>query len=532
MKDLATSEILRVLTASSDAIIATDAAGGIMSWNQGAEYLFGFSESEVCGKSIAKLAPDDYPVEFDSILARLISGETVRRETMCRTKDGRILTVDLTAIPVGHEPGQIARAFVARNVTELRSALQQIAELEAIEAERSLILETASRVALDILTSRTGIEALRHIAEAAREIAHAQYAALGVAHPDGHSLQEFITAGLSPEEEAAIGAPPRGAGVLGVLLHRFEPLRLSSVMSHPWSVGFPPNHPPMESFLGVPIRSGNRMLGSLYLTNKQGGGEFTVSDELAIQALGSHAAVAIHNLFMMSRQRMLVSGLINAQEEERRTLAYDLHDGLTQYVMASHMHFEAFRVASDHGKPEKAQRELERGLHYLKESVLESRRLVNGLRTLALDDLGLAGALEQLVNEEKARGDCPDIELVHNIADERFTKNIETAAYRVVQEAVTNVRKHSQAKRARILVLVSDTAEPRSLSVEVRDWGVGFVPEERVGAYSHLGLQGIIERVELLDGKYTIHSAPGEGTRIMATFPIIAPKADNGEPKE
>ncbi len=127
--------------------------------------------------------------------------------------------------------------------------------LQAQTKNRMVVLETANRVALDILAQRTGIEALRHIADAARTLAGARYAALGVARPGGKGLREFVTVGLSAEEETALGARPHGLGVLGLLLERNAPLRIDVLGRHPASVGFPANHPPMTSFLGVPIRS-------------------------------------------------------------------------------------------------------------------------------------------------------------------------------------------------------------------------------------------------------------------------------------
>lgn len=408
--------------------------------------------------------------------------------------------------------------------TENQAPNEHYDRLATISENRRVVLDTANRVALDILSSRTGVEALRHIADAARTLSGAQYAALGVARPDGKGLQEFVTVGLTPQAEAAIGPRPRGVGVLGHLLTRTEPLRIDALQNHPSSAGFPPNHPPMDSFLGVPIRRGDTILGSLYLTNKKGGGPFTEADELAVLALGAHAAVAIHNLQMLSRQRSLVSGLIRAQEEERRAVAYDLHDGLTQYVMASHAHLESFRRAHSLGNEEKAQKDLEQGLRYLKEAVVESRRLVNGLRSLALDDLGLAGAVEQLVAEEKARTGWVDAEFIHNIADQRFDKGLETAAYRVIQEALTNARKHAAAKTVRVIVLNdTDAAGAPILSIEVRDWGVGFIPEEKAGIEAHVGLQGMAERVSLMGGVYDLRSTPGEGTTVRAEFPSLEP---------
>ena len=389
---------------------------------------------------------------------------------------------------------------------------------------RTLLLDTANQVALDILARRTGVEALRHIADAARLLAGARYAALGVAAPNG-GLLEFVSVGMPPEDEARIGNRPRGEGILGLLLRCREPLRIDSLASHPNSVGFPPNHPPMSTFLGVPIRQGDVVLGSLYLTNKDGGLPFTEADEAAVQALGAHAAVAIHNLQMLSRQRALVRGLINAQEEERRAVAYDLHDGLTQFVMGAHAHLEAFRRAQQGGKQERAERELNQAVRLLGEAVIESRRLVNGLRTLALDDLGLAGALEQLITEEKARAGWSEAGFVHNVAGRRFDKSLETAVYRVAQEALTNVRKHARADRVRLLLMHKPAEEAMAgpvLTLEVRDWGIGFAADLLpVDASGHVGLHSMIERVRLMEGRYELASQPGSGTLVRAVFPAL-----------
>jgi signal transduction histidine kinase len=226
---------------------------------------------------------------------------------------------------------------------------------------------------------------------------------------------------------------------------------------------------------------------------------------------------------MLSRQRSLVSGLIAAQEEERRAVAYDLHDGLTQYVMASYAHLEAFKRAQQTGNQEKAERELNQGLGYLKEAVVESRRLVNGLRLLALDDLGLAGALEQLVSEEKERAGWQDAEFIHNVADRRFDKALETAVYRIAQEALTNARKHADSDRARLTLLerTEKHSKAGTLTLEVRDWGRGFIPENKVGEEGRVGLQGIIERANLLGAENEIRSEPGAGAIVRAVFPVL-----------
>lgn len=418
-----------------------------------------------------------------------------------------------------------------RNAPDRKPTEKPVQPPEQPVDNRTLVMETANRVALDILASRTGTEALRHIAEAARTLSHARYAALGVARPDGQGLMEFVTTGLTPEEEAAIGPRPKGVGILGLLLDRTEPLRVDVLADQPMSVGFPPNHPPMDSFLGVPIRRGDTVLGSLYLTNKVGGGAFTEADEVAVQALGAYAAVAIHHLHLLARQRALVSSLIATEEEERRTIAYDLHDGLTQYVMAAHAHLEAFRHAHGTGNEPKAAREMDQGLRYLKEAMVESRRLVNGLRSLALDDLGLAGALEQLIREEKTHAGWEEAEFLHNITGLRYHKTLETTAYRVAQEALRNVGKHAQARRVRLTLIAEPSQDPEigQLVLEIRDWGCGFVPEKRADDDGHVGLQSMFERAKLVGGAYSLKSAPGEGTTVRVIFPVMeAPGKEEG----
>ena len=381
------------------------------------------------------------------------------------------------------------------------------------------VFEISSRIASDILASRSGTDALQHFAHAARRMVGARYSAIGVAHAAAPGFEEFFVSGLTPEEKAAIDHEPEGLGLLGRLLHVTRPIRLGDMSKDPHSSGFPPGHPPMSSFLGVPIRHKETVLGALYLTDKPGG--FTSDDEATISALGLHLAVAIRNLHMLRRQRDLVAGLIAAQEAERRAVAYDLHDGLTQYVMGAWAHLEGYRAARADTVDDPHLAELEQGLRFLKEAVVESRRLVNGLRTLYLDDLGLAGAVEQLLFEERDRAGWEDASLAHNIGEDRFPESCETAAYRVIQEALTNVRKHAKARRVvvRLYIRNGPDTEP-ALSFEIEDDGKGFDPEVASRSAGRVGLHGMAERIRLLEGLLDIESAPGNGTVIKANIPL------------
>ncbi len=146
------------------------------------------------------------------------------------------------------------------------------------------------------LSSELSLDAvLQKIVEAAADLTGARYAALGVIDPTGQTLERFVVTGIDEETQAAIGDLPRGRGILGALIEEARPLRLDDLSKDPRSVGFPPNHPPMKSFLGVPIVLRGIAYGNLYLTEKDGGAPFTEEDEDLTTLLASQAAVAVEN---------------------------------------------------------------------------------------------------------------------------------------------------------------------------------------------------------------------------------------------
>ncbi|WP_158689336.1 GAF domain-containing protein, partial [Streptomyces viridosporus] len=147
-------------------------------------------------------------------------------------------------------------------------------------------------------------QVLRRIVEAAALLVDAEYAALGVIGPDGRRLSAFLTVGVTEEQVAAIGAYPQGHGILGELIRRPEPLRLARLCEHPASYGFPAHHPPMDSFLGVPIRVREQVFGNLYLTEKRGGARFDEEDESVLSTLAVAAGVAIDNARLYEESRL------------------------------------------------------------------------------------------------------------------------------------------------------------------------------------------------------------------------------------
>jgi signal transduction histidine kinase len=386
----------------------------------------------------------------------------------------------------------------------------------------ALTLQATTHTALDILANRFDSEGLKRFAEAACHLTGAKFAAIAIAsrREDG-DCPHFVTAGLPDEDVSKIAQTPSFGGLLGVLLRSHQPVRLANLQQHPAFLQFPPNHPIMKSFLGIPIMQGSVVLGCLYLTDKISEPEFTTQDEAIVKALAVHMALAIHLLNVLDRQRALAKGLMAAHEEERRAIAYDLHDGLTQYVMTAHAHLQAYQDRHHCASAQEA-KELQKSADLLEEAVIESRRLVNGLRALTLEVVGLCGAIEQLLLENKSRFHWQTAELTHNLGDRRFDESVETALFRVAQEALTNSGKHASTPGVQVTVLLEYGSDPNNamIAMTVRDWGRGFDPQAVARESSHIGLHSMCERVRLMGGDYNLKTSPGKGVIIAAVVPI------------
>ncbi|MET9273539.1 GAF domain-containing protein [Kribbella sp. NPDC003557] len=183
----------------------------------------------------------------------------------------------------------------------LQELLGRVDEIMEYQERLRALLDAVVGIGADLDLNST----LDRIVTAACELVGAQYGALGVVGPDGKRLVRFITHGVTEGEIAAIGPYPEGHGILGLLIEHPEPLRMHDLAEHPRSYGFPSNHPPMKSFLGVPIRTREHVYGNLYLTEKTGGADFTEDDERTVTALAAAAGVVIDNarLYADTEQR-------------------------------------------------------------------------------------------------------------------------------------------------------------------------------------------------------------------------------------
>lgn len=364
------------------------------------------------------------------------------------------------------------------------------------------------------LTSELDLDAiLSKLVSTAAELAGAKYAALGVLSRDRTYLERFITHGMTDEERARIGPSPRGRGILGVLITDARPLRLHDLATDPRATGLPANHPPMHSFLGVPVKLRGVAYGNLYLTEKEEGSDFTVDDEEVTTLLAAQAAVAIENTRRVERDAL--TRVVAAQEVERRRLARELHDGTGQALTSILLGLSAVEHADSLDDARRAVAPLRQ---LVVETLQDVRSLAVELRPKALDDFGLAPALRRL-GESVRETNGLDVQVEARLGASRLPADVETAVYRIAQEALSNVLRHAAAKRVSIVA----TRRERSVSLVIEDDGQGF----DIGAPAEgMGLVGMRERVNLLDGELGLESTVGEGTTIVVDLPLVGTESN------
>jgi signal transduction histidine kinase len=349
---------------------------------------------------------------------------------------------------------------------------------------------------------------LRGVLEAAVEVTGARYAALGVLDESREGLESFIHLGIDERTRERIGDLPSGRGVLGILIDDPRPLRLADVGADPRAHGFPEGHPPMRTFLGVPIELRGEPWGNLYLTEKRGGEEFDEADEASAVVLAQWAAVAIGNARSVAAERLQLA--IEAAEQERLPWARELHDQTLQGMAALRL-----LLATWEGRDHESRREAIAGaLQQIDTEIAALRALISDLRPDSLDELGIEAALEGLAARMGSRHPQATIRVdVGSGDDDRLPAPLELAVYRVAQEAITNAVRHGESRR--VLVLLE--RDHRVVTLRVADDGGGFDPDSASLGFGILGMQ---ERAELAGGELEIESRPGAGAVVELRLPL------------
>jgi signal transduction histidine kinase len=350
-------------------------------------------------------------------------------------------------------------------------------------------------------------DVLQVIVDRVRPLIGAQYAALGIVDASGR-IERFPTSGMDEETRRSIGALPEGHGMLGLIIRENRSFLVPDINNDPRRYGFPPNHPPMTSFLGVPITVKGISLGRLYLTNKVGSDEFSEADRSLVETFALHAGIAMENARLHEQLQRL------AVVDERERISKDLHDGIIQNMYAVGLSLEDVAELMDDDRAEAAAR-VERAIDAIHLSIQDIRNFIFGLRPELLEGTSLVVGLAALV-EEYRHNTIVDLDL--NVSQPIVEPPAEVTGHllAIVSESLSNVARHSRASRATLEL--ENLADESGLELTIEDNGVGFDPAGVV-KLGHQGLANTRERAAGIGGTVTIHSQPGAGSRIVVRFP-------------
>ena len=347
---------------------------------------------------------------------------------------------------------------------------------------------------------------LKRVVEVAAAVSGAQYAALGVLAAGESDMKrglvEFITTGIDSKGIRAIGHVPQGIGVLGLLVTDPRPRRIADIGAHPASAGFPPHHPPMTSFLGVPIMVRDQVFGNLYLTEKQGAAEFSQSDEELVVALAGAAGVAIENARLHQRlEQLAVLG-------ERERIARDLHDTVIQRLFATGMGLQSLV-----GRMEETDLRvrLQQAVDELDETIREIRITIFDLEARDAVKDGLRARVLSLVGEATATlGFAPKVHMDGPL-DAATDAATQEELLKTLREALSNVARHANASGIEVLL----HAASGTITLRVADNGVGLAKDAQRGH----GIDNMQARAESLGGVCDLSARRGGGTVVTWRVP-------------
>ena len=350
---------------------------------------------------------------------------------------------------------------------------------------------------------------LRRIVESAVHLVDAQYGALGVVGPGqsdlGHGLVEFITVGMDSQTARSIDHPPLGLGLLGLLIDDPRPLRMADLTRHPAFSGFPPHHPQMRSFLGVPIRVRDQVFGNLYLTEKRGGAAFSKADSDLIVALAGAAGVAIENARLHERVEQL------AVLTERERIARDLHDTVIQRLFATGMGLQGLVGNIDSAV---VRDRVQQAVDELDETIREIRGTIFALEADGADRSALRSRIIALASEtEETLGFTPRVHMDGPL-DSVVSTTTADEILKTMREALSNVARHAQASSVSIHV----DCDAQGVTLRVSDNGRGL---DGLAHDGH-GLENMRARAEALGGRCVLSRRPGGGLVVTWRVPAAS----------
>ena len=465
---------------------------------------------------------------------------------------GTLVVAGRAAPGFAQEDGDLLYAFGHLAGLAIQNARLLGAEKARAELSDSLRAESEDHITIlqDLHAAEVAVASdleldavLQTVADRARDLTSAEYGAMGVLTPDGKELELFITSGIDEDQRQRMGGPPKGLGLLGAVTHSTVPIRVNDMASDPRSAGMPGAHPGMKSFLGVPIRIGERAYGNLYLTNKRGDQAFTDRDETIVSMLAAQAAVSIENARQFKTLQRLLDELRETQQQRDRFYAFVNHDlrNACSGVMMWSERLLADATGEARDIPEKIRRGSEHAMRLVQDVLdlesLSQGRLETWPRMIVVNDL-LQAAMDGIHPEAEKKK--MRLRLKRNRSNLRMVADPDRVL-QIVTNLLSNAIKYSpegtdvrlEAELRREGPGGPEDVE-RWIAIGVSDHGPGIPEEdqERIfGEYEKggtgrrarkgmgIGLTLSRQLADYMGGSLTLASQPGEG----ATFTLWMP---------
>jgi PAS domain S-box-containing protein len=508
------------LRSIGDAVIATDERGLIVLMNSVAEALTGWEQEDAWGKDLTEvfnIIDEKTRTLAESPATRVIREGVViglANHSILIARDGREIPIDDSAAPIRDDKGGITGVVLTfRDITERKRAEKAIKQRNR---ELATLLEASQRLA-----GRLDLDALLN--DIARSIVEtlpaAEASSLWLYDEKRNELVVHAWSGYDDEVISGLTVSP-DTSLVGLVFRSRQPHIVDDLAREPaFEVLDRPALSAVCSALGVPLLVEGRSIGALFADNFSRPQAFDENDLRLLQSLAAQAAVAIQNAQLFEqvragRERLqaLSRRVVEVQEAERRYIALELHDEIGQILTALKLTLEvSMRLSADESRAN-----LNEAKALLNELIMRVDHLSLDLRPNMLDDLGLLPTLLWHFDRYTAQTNVRVTFRHTGLEGRRFGPEVETASYRIVQEALTNVARHADVSE----VMVRAWADQDILVVQIEDQGAGFDPEAVLAAGETTGLAGMRDRAVLLGGKLTVESAPGTGTHLMAELPV------------
>jgi len=548
------AEILE--SATEYAIIGTDRDGTIVLWNEGARRIYGYTSEDMVGKANFNIlhTPEGVAAKRPERVLKGALEDGKWDGTLIQTrKNGRRVAASITATVRRDRAGDVAGfLLIAKDISHSVPLSEELKSSSELLLRRNRELAAVNTAIGTISRDPDLADVLQNITDAARELVHSRYGALGVADENGHIVQ-VITSGMAPEDRTAIGPLPVGHGLLGALVRDGKPFRIREIAKDPRSHGFPENHPRMTSRLGVPVVLKEKPVGGLYLSDKIGVGEFSPEDQDAIMLLAGHAAVAIENARLygevqaardelrvrneeLEEQYRRVQDANRLKTEFLANMSHELRTPLNAIIGFSELMYDG-RVGPMNAEHKEYLGDIlnsGRHLHKIINDILDLSKVESGTVDFRPEPVNLRHLVAEACDTLGDLTAVKNIELNMEVASSVGPVVTDPARLRqILYNYLSNAIKFTvDGGSITVRVLAEDTEWFR---VEVEDTGIGIRPEDNdrvfiefqqvdTGSAKHyqgtgLGLALTKRIVEGQGGRVSVESELGKGSTFRAVLP-------------